>query len=75
MFYCICLWIRLLFAQRAISQQQGHILPAEVSRLELSQTQPCFNVLKYTLVSTFQKLWARLNGNFDPPVRRYKLFC
>lgn len=26
-------------------------------------------------VSTFPKLWARLNGNFDPPVRRYKLFC
>lgn len=34
-----------------------------------------FQRIKMHSVSTFTKLWARLNGNFDPPVRRYKLFC
>lgn len=51
------LWIRphsYRFSQHAITHSQGHGLPAEVLRFELSQTQPGFNVLKYTLSAHFR---------------------
>lgn len=64
-----------LLLQHAITQARGHGRRcSSVAFWAISNTAEHCKVLKCTLSAHLEYYGARLNGNFDPPVRRYKLF-